>query len=78
MRDELTRREKQVLLMAARGLTANESAERLGISERTVSTHFMRIFEKLDVSKRAQAVVRALELGIISLEEIEQCRKGGR
>ena len=77
MRDELTKREKQILLLAAHGLTANESAERLGISERTVSTHFMHIFEKLNVAKRAQAVVRALELGIISLEEIEQCRKGG-
>ena len=72
MRDELTRREKQILLLAAHGLTAKESAERLGVSDRTVSTHFMNIFEKLDVSKRAQAVVRALELGIITLEEIEE------
>ena len=72
MRDELTKREKQILLLAACGLTAKESAERLGVSDRTVSTHFMNIFEKLDVSKRAQAVVRALELGIITLEEIEE------
>ena len=78
MHDELTKREKQILLLAACGLTAKESAERLGGSDRTVSTHFMHIFEKLNVTKRAQAVVRALELGIISLEEIEQCRKGGR
>ena len=72
MRDELTKREKQVLLLAACGLTAKESAERLGISARTVSTHFMHIFEKLNVAKRAQAVVRALELGVITLEEIEE------
>ena len=72
MRDELTKREKQMLLLAANGLTAKESAERLGISERTVSTHFMHIFEKLNVTKRAQAVVRALELGVITLEEIEE------
>ena len=71
MRGELTKREKQLLLLAARGLTAKESAEMLGISERTVSAHFMHTFEKLDVSKRAQAVVRALKLGAITLEEIE-------
>ena len=64
-----------MLLLAARGLTARESAECLGISERNVSTHFMHIFEKLDISKRAQAVVRALELGIITLEDIEQCKE---
>ena len=51
MRDELTRREKQILLLAAHGLTAKESAERLGGSDRTDSTHFMHIFEKLNVTK---------------------------
>lgn len=61
----LTPREKEVLVLVARGLTTARIAERLGLSYPTVRTHLEHIREKLSVATRAQAVARALALKLI-------------
>lgn len=60
----LTRRELEILDQLARGLSNREIADSLAISPRTVRNHVTSIFGKLDVSHRAQAVVRAREAGL--------------
>ena len=61
----LTERERQVLEQVARGLTNSEIASELGISLKTVRNNVSNIFTKLEVSGRAQAVVRARDAGMV-------------
>ncbi len=61
----LSRRERQVLVLIADGLSNVEIAERLFVSESTIKGHNYRIFEKLGVSRRTEAVACARDLGII-------------
>lgn len=63
---ELTERETEVFRLVARGLSNQEIARELWISESTVKTHVTRLFAKLEVRDRAQAVVLAYESGLIS------------
>jgi len=62
---ELTDREREVLVQIARGRSNDEIAEQLFIGEATVKTHINRIFAKLGISGRAQAVVIAYETGLV-------------
>lgn len=61
---DLTARERQVLELLARGLANEEIAERLGISAKTVRNQVSAVFDKLGVSSRAQAIVKAREAGL--------------
>jgi DNA-binding CsgD family transcriptional regulator len=61
----LTPREHEILGLIAEGLSNREIAERLFVSENTVKTHSSRVFEKLSVNRRVQAVQRGKELGLI-------------
>jgi DNA-binding NarL/FixJ family response regulator len=63
----LTPRELEVLKLLARGQSNAEIAHTLVLSEATVKTHVARIFGKLDVRDRAQAVVHAYEMGIVQV-----------
>jgi DNA-binding NarL/FixJ family response regulator len=67
--ERLTEREREVLRLAARGLTNRAIGFQLGISERTVHSHLMNIFAKLGVNTRTEAVLKAIRLGWISLDE---------
>ncbi|HEX6580346.1 MAG TPA: response regulator transcription factor [Actinomycetota bacterium] len=60
----LTRREREVLAVAAEGLTAREIADRLGVRERTVTTHLARIYGKLGVGNRLAALRLAARSGL--------------
>jgi two-component system, NarL family, nitrate/nitrite response regulator NarL len=62
----LTPRERDVLQLAADGLTTPSIAEHLSLSRATVRTHFGHIYLKLDVKSRAGAVARGMRLGLIS------------
>lgn len=53
---KLSRREAQVLALAADGLSSKEIAKRLGLSQRTVDGHFGRIYQRYRVPNRAAAV----------------------
>jgi DNA-binding NarL/FixJ family response regulator len=61
-------RETDVLKLVARGHTNKAIAARLKISERTVQGHIASLFSKLGVNSRTEAVVRAAQLGWVSLE----------
>jgi DNA-binding NarL/FixJ family response regulator len=61
---ELTPRELEVLRLVARGFSNGEIARELFVGDATVKTHVARIFAKLDLHDRAQAVVLAYESGL--------------
>jgi DNA-binding CsgD family transcriptional regulator len=61
----ITPREHEILGLIAEGLSNREIGERLFVSENTVKTHSSRLFEKLGVNRRVQAVVKGRELGLI-------------
>lgn len=60
--EPLTERETEIITAIAEGLSNREIADRFGIAETTVKTHTSRIYGKLGVKRRGQAVVRAREL----------------
>jgi DNA-binding NarL/FixJ family response regulator len=63
----LTEREREVLSVAAEGLTAREIADRLGVRERTITTHLARIYGKLGVTSRLGALRVAARSGLVSI-----------
>jgi DNA-binding NarL/FixJ family response regulator len=63
---QLTPREAEVLALIARGLSNTEISEHLVIAEQTTKTHVGRIFMKLALRDRAQAVVFAYESGLVT------------
>lgn len=66
----LTERQREVLVLIARGLSNFEIAEKLIITKHTVKAHICAIYEILKVNCRVQAVIVAIKSNIISLEEI--------
>jgi DNA-binding NarL/FixJ family response regulator len=64
--EPLTRREREVLEFMATGLSNTEIAAAAYVSENTVKTHVARIFDKLQLRDRAQAVIAAYEAGLVT------------
>jgi DNA-binding NarL/FixJ family response regulator len=72
---QLTARQRQVLHLVAAGTTSNKDlARELFISEKTVKSHIERITACLDVSRRTQLPLRALELGLLPVPEPPSAR----
>lgn len=67
--DTLTTREREVLQMAARGLSNAEIAERLSISPRTVEIHRANMMHKLGLNNQTGLVRYAIQRGIVPLED---------
>ena len=66
----LSDREKEVLRLAAKGMSNMEIADSLTLSVRTVQTHLRSIFNKLGVGSRSEAIVYGLKKGWLTLEEL--------
>jgi DNA-binding NarL/FixJ family response regulator len=67
--EALSRREIEVLKLVSRGISNKDIAKELWISETTVKTHMVHVFEKLGVTDRTAAVTVALKRGILSLDD---------
>lgn len=66
----LTDREREIVVLLARGRTNKEMAGQLGISPKTVGRHIENVYQKLEVSSRAAAVMRALGAGLLAEEQL--------
>ena len=64
----LTDREKEILTLLAKGYSRPEAAKTLGLTLNTVSGYTKIIYQKLNISNRAEAVIEALKLGLIDQE----------
>ncbi len=62
-------RELEILRLAAKGMRNKDIADNLSISVRTVEGHFNSIYAKMNVSSRIEAILYALSMGLVSLEE---------
>ncbi|MEB3198543.1 MAG: response regulator transcription factor [Candidatus Sericytochromatia bacterium] len=67
--EALSEREVEILKTLAKDLSNKEIARHLGISDRTVQQHLSNIFSKLGVASRTGAVLKALRMGTITLED---------
>ncbi len=67
--EPLTEREVEVLQQVARGLSNQDIAEKLVVSERTVRTHISNILGKLHLANRTQAALYALRQGLVNLDD---------
>ena len=59
----LTEREKEVLFLLVTGLPNKVIAEKLFVSDGTIKTHTLHIYQKMDVANRSSAIIKAVELG---------------
>jgi len=70
MKEILTERQKEVLLLMSKGFTNPQIADKLVITIHTVKAHICEIFEKLKVETRLQAAITAIKKGIISIDDV--------
>lgn len=71
----LSRRERQCLALAARGMDDQAIGDRLHLSPATVHWYIKRLLHRLGVSTRIQAIIWALESGQLTFEEVSPMRQ---
>lgn len=71
MIEELTRRERQILLLICRGMANKEIARELDITVKTVEWHVTNVLGKLGAGSRTQAVVVAVEQGLLGGADLQ-------
>jgi len=69
--DDLSEREKEVLKLAAKGMSNKDIGDNLCISIRTVQGHINSIFHKLSVGSRTEAIFQGVKRGLLSFQDIE-------
>lgn len=62
----ISKREFEVLVLVNKGLTNQEIADKLFVSNNTIKTHTSNLFEKLEVKNRTQAIIKAKEMGMLA------------
>jgi len=65
---KLTKREMEVLMLMGEGKSAQEAADMLFCSRRTIEFHLANVYHKLEVSNRVQATRRAVNLGLLEID----------
>lgn len=65
LHEQLSEREREILLLLAKGKSLNEIADELAISNKTVSTHKMRLMQKMNFSNNADLVRYAVASGLV-------------
>ena len=68
----LTERERDILRLAACGMSNARIADHLAVSARTVQAHLTHIFDKLGVGSRTEAVIVGLRRGVLRLEDLNE------
>lgn len=68
--DDLSKREMEILRLAAKGMNNKDIANKLFLSRRTVQSHLSNIFRKMNVGSRTEATIQAFGKGWLSLEDI--------
>ena len=68
----LSEREKEMLKLLSTGMSNKEIADTLCLSVRTVKAHMSNIFTKMHVASRSEALIEAMKLGLITMEEIKK------
>lgn len=68
----LTEKERDILRLAACGMSNSRIADHAGLSVRTVQAHLSHIFGKLGVGSRTEAVITGLRLGVLNLEDLDE------
>lgn len=68
--EDLSPREREVLVLAGQGLPASEVASLLSITERTVAAHLTSVYGKLGARNKTEAILLALKKGIVLLDEL--------
>ena len=66
LKSGISRREWEVLELMSKGLSNQEIADQLFLSLNTIKTHSSKLFEKLDVKRRTQAIEKAKRMGILA------------
>ncbi len=64
--DGLTPREKDILVLIAKGYSCKDAAKAMGVSYHTAAGYLKTVYQKLQINSRAEATLKAIEMGIIS------------
>jgi two-component system, NarL family, response regulator LiaR len=71
-KEGLTTRQKEIVKLAANGLTNKVIADQLGVSNRTIESELRTIFNKLNVGSRTEAVIKAVQNGWLNINDTKE------